>query len=200
MPKPWYLVAHSMGGAIGLRALIDGLTVERAVFSSPMWGISLSAALRPAAWTLSYAARSFGFHDRYAPGTSKGAYQNAAAFEGNLLTHDQDQYARMALQTERHPELGLAGPSLGWLNEALVECRRLSRLSSPATPCLTFVGTEELIVDTQRITERMATWRNGELLSVDGGRHECLMETPKRRALVLDAMRRHLSAPAPVGS
>ena len=42
MPEPFYLIGHSMGGAIGLRALISGIDVKAAVFSAPMWGINLS--------------------------------------------------------------------------------------------------------------------------------------------------------------
>jgi lysophospholipase len=32
-PAPYHLIAHSMGGAIGLRALHDGLPVQAAAFS-----------------------------------------------------------------------------------------------------------------------------------------------------------------------
>ena len=45
-PKPWFLIGHSMGGAIGLRALHDGLPVQAAAFSAPMWGIAMHPALR----------------------------------------------------------------------------------------------------------------------------------------------------------
>lgn len=195
LPKPWHLLAHSMGGTIGLRALIEGLPVERAAFSAPMWGISLAASLRPAAWTLSLAARATGFTDRYAPGTSRGAYQGETPFEGNLLTHDDAQYARMAAQTSAYPDLAIGGPSLGWLGAALAECRKLARRPSPATPCVTMLGTDELIVDTRRIRARMARWRNGELVLIEGGRHECLMETPERRARAIATVRQHFQVP-----
>jgi len=38
LPQPWHLLAHSMGGAIGLAALVNELPVRSAVFSAPMWG------------------------------------------------------------------------------------------------------------------------------------------------------------------
>ena len=47
LPRPWHLLAHSMGGCIGLRALIEGLAVDRALFSAPMWGIKLPPLARP---------------------------------------------------------------------------------------------------------------------------------------------------------
>ena len=51
LPRPWHLIAHSMGGCIGLRALHEGLPVASAVFTGPMWGIELPRAIRPMAFT-----------------------------------------------------------------------------------------------------------------------------------------------------
>jgi len=52
LPKPYFLLAHSMGGAIGLRALHQGLPVQAACFTAPMWGIGLAPHLRPLAWIM----------------------------------------------------------------------------------------------------------------------------------------------------
>jgi len=41
LPRPFYLLAHSMGGCIGLRAVIEGLPVQAAAFTGPMW-VSIS--------------------------------------------------------------------------------------------------------------------------------------------------------------
>ncbi|SHJ44456.1 lysophospholipase [Palleronia salina] len=194
LPKPWYLLGHSMGGAIGLRALNRGAPVARAAFSSPMWGIQMSASLRPMAWGLSWVARRVRMDHTYAPGTSGASYPNATPFDGNMLTCDRDQYDWMARQVEKHPELGLGGPSLRWLNEALVECRALAALASPDIPCLTVLGSEEMIVDPARIRSRMDRWPSGRLMMVEGGRHECMMETPERRDAVFDALRAHFTA------
>ena len=41
------MICHSMGGAIGLRALVDGrVAPEAVIFSAPMFGLTLSTALR----------------------------------------------------------------------------------------------------------------------------------------------------------
>ena len=63
-PRPWYLLAHSMGGCIGLRSVMDGLPVAACAFSGPMWGIKISAALRPAAWALSWGSGVVGLDKR----------------------------------------------------------------------------------------------------------------------------------------
>lgn len=193
LPGPRMLFAHSMGGAIGLRALILGLDVERVAFSAPMWGIALSSALRPAAWALSFVARHIGFGDHYAPGTNSAAYAGATGFDENLLTGDPDQLAWLAGQIEAHPELALGGPSLHWLSEALMECRRLEAVPSPALPCLTLLGSAERVVDPRAIHRRMKRWPGGRLLILPGARHEALMETPRRRARAFRAICGHFT-------
>ncbi|MAC73873.1 MAG: lysophospholipase, partial [Marinovum sp.] len=40
-PKPWYILGHSMGGCIGLRALYKNNRFLAAAFTGPMWGINV---------------------------------------------------------------------------------------------------------------------------------------------------------------
>ena len=65
LPRPWYLLAHSMGGGIGLRALHAGLPVAAAAFTGPMWGIALPPAFRPIAQLLAALSHSTGFGHSY---------------------------------------------------------------------------------------------------------------------------------------
>lgn len=181
LPKPWFLLAHSMGGCIGLRAVMSGLPVMAATFSAPMWGIYISRPLRPVAWSLSWGSRGIGLDHAYAPGTVSTSYVMTEPFETNKLTTDKDSYDYMIRQVEADPRLGLGGPSLRWLYEALRETRALARLPAPDLPCLTMLGTQEDIVDTVRIQHRVAGWPEAQLTMVEGARHEVLMEGPETR-------------------
>ena len=58
--RPWHLLAHSMGGCIGLRAAMEGLPVTACAFTGPMWGIRMADALRPVAWSLSWGSKRLG--------------------------------------------------------------------------------------------------------------------------------------------
>ncbi len=178
LPRPWHLLAHSMGGCIGLRAVMDGLDVRSVVFSGPMWGIHMGPALRAFAWSLAWGLRQLGLGHVYAPSTAGEHYVLSEPFETNKLTNDREMWNYMARQIEAHPELGIGGPSLRWLHEALREMRTLAMRPSPALPCLTIVGSDEEIVDVGRIHDRMARWPGGRLEIVPGGRHETLMDTP----------------------
>lgn len=189
LPKSWHLLAHSMGGCIGLRALYLGLPVQSAAFSGPMWGIRINDVLRPVAWSLSWSSRQLGFSHFYAPNTTGGqSYVLKEPFESNKLTRDADMYQMMIDQTLAEPAMGLGGPTLRWLNEALRECRELSQLPSPDLPCLTFVGTEEDIVCLPRIRDRMANWPGGQLEWIESARHEVLMEDAETRQRIFDQM------------
>ncbi len=197
LPQPYFLLAHSMGGAIGLRALMDGLPVAAAAFTGPMWGIRIAPGLRPVAWALGLAGTRFGLGHVYAPGTRADPYVVEQAFEDNMLTRDTEMYAYMRRQVEAEPKLQLGGPSLRWLHEALAECFALSRRPSPRLPCVTFVGSNERIVDVPRIRDRMARWPGGRLEVIEGGEHEVLMDRPEVRAQITAAIAEHFDAARP---
>ena len=186
LPRPYHLMAHSMGGCIGLRAVMDGLPVASAAFSAPMWGILMSAAARPAAVALSTLSRLVGASGRFTPGTGRVTYVAEAPFAGNVLTTDPEMFGWMKAQVAARPELALGGPSLGWLYAALGECARLARRPAPDLPAICALGTAEKVVDPAPIHLRMATWPKGQLDLYPGAEHEVIMETPEVRGQFFD--------------
>lgn len=181
-PGPFFLVAHSMGGCIGLRALTRGLDVKAAAFSAPMWGIRMAPGVAPVARILSRTARALGQGQRYAPGTNGDTYVKTFPFIGNVLTRDFETYAWMQDQLIQKPELALGGPGLHWVDEAMRECQELAALPSPDMPCLCFLGAEEKVVDPAPIHRRMGQWPKGKLELVAKAEHEIMMEVPPTRA------------------
>ena len=87
----------------------------------------------------------------------------------------------------RYPALSLAGPTMGWLRAALLETLRLSRLTPPKVPAVTFLGSRERIVDTGRVHRIMGNWPGGRLEMIAGAEHEIVMERPKTRRRFFDA-------------
>ena len=186
LPEPFHLIGHSMGGCIGLRSLYEDLPVASACFTAPMWGIQMASALRPLAWGLSTVSRPLGFSHAFAPGQVSESYIERGEFSENTLTSDRDMFDYMKAQLIAHPEFSLGGASLHWLNESLREMRGLAQRGSPKIPCITFLGSDEEIVDPDRITQRVPKWKNGELVMVPNARHEVMMETPHVRKMVFD--------------
>ena len=181
-PKPWFVIGHSMGGAIGLRALHDGLPVARAVFTAPMWGIQMSPFLRSIAGIVMGLSGPLGLDTRFAPTTGPA---EPMAWEDNPLTSDKDNFEYMERQVATHPELALGGPSIRWVNAALTETQALMAMPAPPVQALTFLGTRERIVEKTAIEARMARWPEGQLDVVDGAEHEVLMEAPRFRDPIL---------------
>jgi len=188
LPRPWFLLSHSLGGAIAYRALLEGLAVRAAVFSSPMWGIRMNPLLPPVAWGLGWLADRAGWDDWVVPGMGRETYVRTAPPDDNLLTTDPAMLARMRAQLDAVPGLDLGAPSVPWLYRALVECRALQRAAPPAHPMLAFLPGEECIVCPRAIRAITARWPDARLELVEGGRHETMMETPARRRRFYDAV------------
>jgi lysophospholipase len=186
LPEPYFMVAHSMGGCIGLRGLMRGFPAAAAVFSAPMWGIAMAAWLRPVAQTVSALAAPLGLGARYAPSTGREVYLLQAEFEGNVLTTDREQWSYMRNQLREAPDLALAGPSMTWLSAALRECAALALLPAPAVPAITALGTAEKVVDVPPVHLRMAGWANGQLDLFPGAEHEIMMEGAATRSRFFD--------------
>ncbi len=191
LPKPWFLLAHSMGGCIALRAVTDGAPFAAVAFSGPMWGISIPAWKRPFAWILSMIGTQFGFGKRYAPSTTGAkSYILSEPFSSNALTRDAPSYQLMRDQLTARPELQLGGPSLQWLGGALAEARMLARRPAPDIPCITIMGSSEAVVDSARIRDRMAQWSRSVFYVEPSGRHELLMEDLATRRRMVDMIAR----------
>jgi lysophospholipase len=180
-PEPWVLIAHSMGGCIGLRTLMGPTPVRAVAFSGPMWGIHVAPALLPVLKVVRRAARVTKQSLRYAPTTGPETYVVAAPFEGNTLTGDREMWGLMRRQALAHPDLVLGGPTIHWLDVAEEEMAALRALPSPALPCFTAMGSREAVVTQEGIRERMDRWPGASFEVVEGGQHEIVMETPPRR-------------------
>lgn len=186
LPKPWFMLAHSMGGCIALRGLMRGLPVKAAVFSAPMWGIAMAAWLRPVASVVAAVAAPLGLVTRYAPSTSAQTYLLQAPFQGNVLTTDREMWDYMRRQVAEVPDLALGGPSIGWLKAALAECAALAAMPAPKVPVICGLGTVEKVVDVPPVHLRMAGWSNGQLDLYPGAEHEIMMEGPAARKRFFD--------------
>lgn len=188
LPEPFVLLGHSMGGCIGLRALHQGLPVAGACFSAPMWGITIASAIRPLAWGFSWALHNSPWKLTLSPGTTRETYVSIQPFEDNTLTTDREMYGLMQDQASARPELTLGGPTAGWLYAALSETRALACMPAPDMPCVTFLGTNEQIVEPEPVHKIMSRWRKGRLELAQGCEHEVLMEALPVRSRVYDAI------------
>lgn len=188
LPQPYFMIGHSMGGAIGLRALNEGLPVKACIFTGPMWDIHIAPMMRPLGKLMGKLGPAIGLGGTLVPTMNLETYVLANEFEGNTLTNDPDMYQLMRDQLQAQPDLALGGPTIGWLGEGLKDCATLAAIASPALPCITFLGADEQIVDCPAVHDRMARWPGGELEVLPNVQHEVMMEKPGVRTHVFDRM------------
>lgn len=175
-PKPWFLIGHSMGAAIGLRALDEGLPVGACAFTSPMWDINIPPVKRLAARPYAWASKLLGKDMEYAPGSDEFPYVTKTPFETNRLTHDPEMYQYYIRQIEALPDYQLGGLSIGWLRATLKETRRLSRFPSPAIPCICFLAGQDVVIDLSAAERKMSNWDMGEMVRYDRANHDIFSE------------------------
>ncbi len=186
LPKPWYLIGHSMGACIALRSLMNGLDVEATAFSAPMFDIHMASYERVAARPLTWAMRAIGKGQVYAPGFNDDSYVFRNKFEGNTLTNSPENYARWIMQGRTVPQLHSGGPSMSWLYAALHETRSLSHLPSPDIPCVSLCGDQDETVGVAAIRDRMNRWPQGKFQMIANAKHELFLETSDVRQAVMD--------------
>ena len=194
LPAPLCLVAHSMGGCIGLRTLLEGADFRSAVFSAPMWRLHMKAATRELTARMTRLAYLAGLGARLTPGARPEPTAIALGFEGNALTSDPEVFAWCLGQITAHPELALGGPSMQWTSAALQEMARLAIAPLPALPMLVLLGSVETVVSGATIRRQVARMPAAELADFPGARHEIFMERPEIVAEVWRRIDRFLAA------
>jgi lysophospholipase len=181
LPRPYMLLAHSMGGGITLRALQKGkLTVEGAAFSSPMWGIKkLTGPVK----MMASALVGVGAGGAFAPGVTKTWEREA--FEGNTVTNDEGRHQRCQDLIAADTRLALAGPTYGWLAaaaQAFADFRKPGALKHLTMPIVVASAGEELLVDNKAHDEIAALLPNCRHIQIEHAKHELLMEKDAVRA------------------
>jgi lysophospholipase len=182
-PPPLFALAHSMGGAILLRACHDGRRwFDRSVLSAPMIGLPISSAASMA-WPLLRIMRWLGRGSAYVP-TADASLPARDNFIGNVLTSDPVRYARTAAVLEHEPSLGLRAPTVAWADAALRAMRQFAMPSYPAgirQPILMVAAGNDKVVSTPAIESFAANLLAGSHLILAGSRHEILQEQDQYR-------------------
>lgn len=186
MPGPQVLLCHSMGGCIGMRALVEGrLKPTLTIMSGPMLDIELAPHMRFGAGLMSSLAVRFGKQEAYAPRPrTDQPYVQAEDFSANMLTHDEGYYDWMRAHLEQEPGFALGGPTLGWMRAAFDEMTALAATAAPKGPMVILLGKNEEIVGPKAIHTYAARAPECRLEVLDRCKHETLMETPDVQAKV----------------
>lgn len=186
LPRPHIGLAHSMGGAILLRALqTRRIDLDAAAFSAPMWGI---LGLKDFQKKYARFMVSLGLGGTFAPSVEKRWKREN--FKRNPVTHDKERHARCQGLISEEPRLGLAGPTIGWVaasadaTESFLQPGALAHLR---IPILVATAAEEQLVDNESHPLVIEQLPDATHITIAGAKHEILMEVDPIRAQFWDA-------------
>lgn len=202
-PGPHIVIAHSMGGHLVLRALVEKrIAPDAAVLIAPMLGLK-SAPFGPrlAGWIARLMCR-IGKPERLAWKANERPGVPAKARQA-LLTHDLDRYEDELWWKAEKPEIALGPPSWSWVAQAYRSTLALEapgRLESVPTPILLLAAAQDGLVDPAAI-KRAADRLRDATLRIWGqeSAHEILREADPVRDAALAEIDRFLDARAPRG-
>lgn len=175
LPRPHLLLAHSMGGAIALRALqTRRLEVDGALFTSPMWRI---ASLKKGGRDFARFFTSIGAGAMLAPGQA-GKWRKES-FRSNPVTHDRERHARSQALVLQDSRLALAGVTLGWLtaaSEAMDGFVQAGALAHLRCPVVILSAGDDSLVDNESHEIIAKALPNARRVIMNGAKHEIMME------------------------
>lgn len=190
---PLIMLAHSMGGHLGLRYLHDypETPFTAAAFSAPMVGIqALQHLPLPAAQALSSFFNS-SFGDSFVWGGHEWSSISPKNQKGHLLLSSDPVRGRLQPQWFDHdPDLQVGDVTFGWVHAAVCSCAKLQKaeyLEAIQVPCLLGLAGKELLVDNNQIQRAARYISQARLLELPDSLHEILMERDPIRNAFLDA-------------
>lgn len=182
LPRPWFALGHSMGGALTALALSESdVKFDGAALCAPMLEFAVGPLPIAVAEVVVRAAMRLGLGRRL-PRPQTDPVD--VPFERNVLTHDRARYEQTLRLYRAQPELRLGEPTWRWLSFGL-EIR--ARLARPGTaeririPTLVVSAGADRVVHVapiQRFAQRLPA---GTYVELPGAFHEILMERDELR-------------------
>ncbi len=179
-PKPYYALAHSMGGQLLLRALRNRNYFTRAVMTGPLLGFHYGRWPRWVVPILTFTAKYSGFGWLYIPGSKPTSVMQKNQFIGNVLMSDKTRWDRDIAILEAHPQLGLGGPTYSWLRAAMASMNHLHRWprkKGPTCPTLIVLAGNDRVVNNREARNFVSQVPGFSLIVLTGSEHEILNET-----------------------
>ncbi|PQB06079.1 hypothetical protein BST85_12855 [Aureitalea marina] len=180
-----FLIAHSMGGAIGMTYLQQFPSdFQAAAFSSPMLGLPTGAC--------GGTNLLIGKEPKYALG--QGPYQEPqTAFKKNKLTGSEIRYNRMVEAFTIEPKARLGGTSYHWVKESCEQFDYMNdNIGKIETPFLIFSAANEQIVREKAHQEFIEEARELDKICygyrIANAQHELLIEKDPQRIQVINQM------------
>lgn len=184
---PFFLLAHSTGGLIALKAAPRlSNRIERMVLTAPFVGLGGQKTSPENIKRISALASFTGLGS-----ITLTKDEPLKPFAGNPLTTDEFRFARNQKIMMDHPELTLGPPTARWIYEsqkAIDDVRRPGHLASITVPTVIIAPGNDPIVPFHFQESLAQYFRAGQLVPIPGARHEILQEQDRYRTQAMAAL------------
>lgn len=198
---PHVVLAHSMGGHLAMRALVENAIDPDAVaMSAPMLGIQTGGL--PLSLNHAFAKMMCKISSADAPAWKVSEKPlSPMNLRAKILTADKDRYEDELAWWELRPEVKLGPPSWHWVERAIASIRLLDEpgtLEGVETPILLMATTADQLVSTPRIIKDSKRLPTAEtLIFGKEAAHELLREADAVRDVCLARITSFLDKYAP---
>ena len=182
LPKdmPLYMLAHSMGGHIGLRYIAQNPNVfSAASISAPMLGIKDFQYIKPIVKILLHLLSPF--KTSYVPFGKDWNEKERTSPAKDIFSSDPIRKKLHNFWSTHDTELQVGNPTLAWVDESIQSIDTFfdEELPEIKIPCITFVAGQEKIVDNKEILIASRINQKIQLIDLPTAKHEIFMETDK---------------------
>ncbi len=184
---PFFLVAHSTGALVALAAAPHlSNRISRMALAAPFVGLRHERLPIGLIKPLARLACLTGMGR-----LSTGEDRNHRYFEGNPMTSDAARFARNSGIFAAYPQLAVGPPTFRWLHEMLKAADRASlqeHMTQITIPTLILSPVLDSIIPYSVQEELSRNFRAGQLVTINGARHEIFQERSVYRAQALAAI------------
>ncbi|MGQ7794303.1 alpha/beta fold hydrolase [Faunimonas sp. B44] len=175
-PPPYYVLAHSTGGAVALLAAERLRTqVDRMVLTAPLVALRGPRGVPPG---LVRNLARLGFAHSYIPGGG-ATILATRPFRGNPVTSDRERYLRTNAVIEGDLRIGVGSATIGWAAAAIRASQRFARprfAERVPIPVLMVIAGADRVVSNSAIETLASRIGTAAHVWIPGSLHEILME------------------------
>jgi lysophospholipase len=177
-PGPYFVIAHSTGGNILLRNVLDHGWFSKAIITAPLMELHYGAWPKWLSRLLARIMVSARFDWVTLPGLRTAPFL-FSPFDGNPLTGDQSRWERDRETLELAPVLGVGAPTFGWLKATMdsiagLTAKRFRR--GPKCPVLMVLAGRERVVDNAAALAFAADVPGISVITLQDSLHEIMNE------------------------
>lgn len=188
LPRPYFLLADSMGAAISAFYLTEySHPFTAAAFAAPMFQIKTAPFSEWIAKRLANLLHLIGYGAGYAP--TQAAFDFTAKFEQNNFTRSRARFEADMQRLRSEPAVAVGGPSVSWIVQVLNATDRIPSLATKIQiPLLIFRSGTDAFVETEVQSKFCSAARECRLVDYPAAYHSLLIEEDGVRDSILQRL------------